>query len=107
MKKLIRQTTAPSSVQYTDENKSHVLYFAKNKSPDKRKSPKPDKNTTDNSNSQTFDIPVKWEMRTVLSVPAKNLKEAFKIVNSHEYDLPEGEYIHDSFEIDYDRLEEQ
>ena len=54
----------------------------------------------------TFQIPVIWKMRTVMTVNARSLKEAVKIVNSHEYQLPEGEYVEDSYEIDYDRLEE-
>lgn len=57
------------------------------------------------SDSFTFQIPVIWKVRTVLSVPAHSMKEAIQIVNSHEYELPEGEYVKDSFEIDYDRLE--
>ena len=53
-----------------------------------------------------YKIPVIWKMRSVMSVPARSLKEAVRIVNSHEYDLPDGEYVEDSYEIDYDRLEE-
>ena len=53
-----------------------------------------------------FQIPVRWKMRAVMTVNARSLKEAVKIVNSHEYQLPEGEYVEDSYEIDYDRLEE-
>ena len=54
----------------------------------------------------TFQIPVIWKMRTVMNIEARSLKEAVKIVNSHEYELPDGEYVEDSYEIDYDRLEE-
>lgn len=54
----------------------------------------------------TFKVPVKWKMRTIMKIPARSLKEAIQIVNSQEHDLPEGEYIDDSFEIDYDRLED-
>ena len=53
-----------------------------------------------------FQIPVIWKMRAVMTVNARSLKEAVKIVNSHEYQLPEGEYVEDSYGIDYDRLEE-
>lgn len=53
-----------------------------------------------------FQIPVIWKMRAVMTVNARSLKEAVKIVSSHEYQLPEGEYVEDSYEIDYDRLEE-
>jgi poly-beta-hydroxyalkanoate depolymerase len=57
------------------------------------------------SGNQDFGIPIKWEMQAVLNVTAKNLKQAVQTVNRHEYELPEGEYVADSFEIDYDRLE--
>ena len=57
------------------------------------------------SDSFTFQSPVIWKVRTVLSVPAHSMREAIQIVNSHEYELPEGEYVKDSFKIDYDRLE--
>ena len=60
----------------------------------------------DNEICTTFQIPVIWKMRTIMSVNAHSLKEAIKVVNSHEYQLPEGEYVEDSYEIDYDRLEE-
>ena len=57
------------------------------------------------SEQPTFNIPVKWQMQTVMNVTADSLKEAVKYVNKHEYDLPSGEYVDDTFEIDYDRLE--
>jgi len=53
-----------------------------------------------------FEIPVKWEMQDVLTIQANNLKEAFDFVNTLEYDLPIGEYVEGTYEIDYDRLEE-
>lgn len=53
-----------------------------------------------------YNIPVIWQMRDVLSVPARSLREAVRIVNSQEYDLPQGEYVEDSYKIDYDRLED-
>ena len=53
-----------------------------------------------------FKIPVIWKMRAVIPVNARSLKEAVKIVNSCEYELPKGEYVEKSYEIDYDRLEE-
>jgi len=52
-----------------------------------------------------FDIPVTWQMRDVMSIPANSLKEAVRIVNEQEYDLPVGRYVEDSYEIDYERLE--
>lgn len=58
------------------------------------------------SEAGIYKIPVVWKMRAVMSVPACSLKEAVRIVNSHEYDLPAGEYVEDSYKIDYDRLEE-
>lgn len=56
--------------------------------------------------ANTFNIPVKWEMRAILPVPARSLKEAVKIINNKDYKRPEGEYVDDTYEIDYDRLEE-
>ena len=52
-----------------------------------------------------YRIPVTWQMRAIIPVSASSLK-AFQLVNTLEYDLPEGEYVEDTYEIDYDRLEE-
>lgn len=60
---------------------------------------------TATSNSFEFRIPVTWQVKAVLKVTSRSLQEAIQYVNSHEYELPEGEYVNDSFEIDYDRLE--
>lgn len=57
------------------------------------------------SDSFEFRIPVTWQVKAVLKVTSRSLQEAIQYVNSHEYELPEGEYVNDSFEIDYDRLE--
>ena len=54
----------------------------------------------------TFQIPVTWQMKTVLSVDAYSLEEAIQIINNHEYELAKGELVTDSFEIDYDRLDD-
>ena len=54
-----------------------------------------------------YRIPVTWQMRAIIPVSASSLKEAFQLVNTLEYDLPEGEYVEDTYEIDYDRLEEE
>ena len=53
-----------------------------------------------------YGIPVRWQMQTILNVNAMSLEKAIKIVNTCEYDLPEGEYVEGSYEIDYERLEE-
>ena len=53
-----------------------------------------------------FKIPVKWEERTVMNIEARSLKEAIQYVNRKEFEMPDGEYVDDSFEIDYDRLED-
>lgn len=53
-----------------------------------------------------YKIPVTWRMRAVIPVSACSLKEAFQLINTLEYDLPEGEYVEDTYEIDYERLEE-
>lgn len=53
-----------------------------------------------------YRISVTWQMRAIIPVSASSLKEAFQLVNTLEYDLPEGEYVEDTYEIDYDRLEE-
>ena len=52
-----------------------------------------------------YEIPVKWEMESVMSIRAISLEEAIQYVNRKEYQLPEGELVADSYEIDYDRLE--
>lgn len=68
---------------------------------------KPNAQVTASSNGTViFEIPVKWEMRTVMKVPALSLQQAVRVVNAQEYDLPEGSYVDGSYEIDFDRLEE-
>jgi len=52
-----------------------------------------------------FRIPVKWEMQVIMDVYADSLKQAVQIINRKDYDLPNGEIVNDTFEIDYDRLE--
>jgi len=53
----------------------------------------------------TFEIPVTWKMRDVFTISANSLKEAVQIINRQEYELPPGQYVPDSFEIDYKRLD--
>lgn len=60
---------------------------------------------TENQEKPIFDIPVIWQMSTVMHVPATSLKAAVQIVNRQEFDLPDGKLVADSFEIDYDELE--
>ena len=52
---------------------------------------------------KTFKIPVVWQMWGIISVEAKNLKEAKEKVYSMS--LPRGEYIDDSFEIDEEGIQ--
>ncbi len=54
----------------------------------------------------TFSIPVKWKMQAMMDVTARSLKEAVDILNRQEYELPPGELVPDSYEIDFDRLEQ-
>jgi len=61
--------------------------------------------TITTAKASTFTIPVRWEMTTVMQVEADSLKKAIQKVNQHGYELPDGSYVNDSFEIDYDRLE--
>ncbi|MFR9183170.1 MAG: hypothetical protein ACLVMF_05765 [Christensenellales bacterium] len=42
----------------------------------------------------------------MMNIEARSLKEAIQYVNRKEFELPDGEYVDDSFEIDYDRLED-
>ena len=51
-------------------------------------------------------LKTKFTRIAIIPVSASSLKEAFQLVNTLEYDLPEGEYVEDTYEIDYDRLEE-
>ena len=62
-------------------------------------------NINASSEKNIFEIPVRWQMRTILRVSADSLKTAIQRVNRQEYDLPDGNYVDDTFEIDYDRLE--
>ena len=55
--------------------------------------------------ASTFTIPVRWQMTTVMQVEADSLKDAVQKVNQHGYELPDGAYVNDSFEIDYKKLE--
>ena len=63
------------------------------------------KPVTASSEVSTYDIPVKWEMRVVLQIQAYNLKDAIQRANKKEFSLTEGEYVDDSYEIDFDRME--
>lgn len=51
-----------------------------------------------------FKIPVTWEVFGEMEIEAENLEEAYDI--ARESPLPEdGEYISESFQIDYDYAE--
>ena len=53
---------------------------------------------------KTFKIPVSWEMYGYVNVEAESLDEAIKIVEN-DSNLPDGEYIGGSFEVDEYALE--
>ena len=50
---------------------------------------------------RSFKIPVVWEMCGMVTVEAKNLKEAIEIVKNDNDDipLPEGNYVDGSFQL--------
>lgn len=52
-----------------------------------------------------YSIPVTWRMGADILVNAVSLEEAINL--ALEVDLPEGEYLSDSFEIDYDEITNQ
>ena len=51
-----------------------------------------------------YKIPVVWEMWGVVRVKASSLDEAKKLALSHEYGLPDGDYVDDSEQVDENAL---
>lgn len=51
-------------------------------------------------------IPVAWSMYGRIEVEANSVEEAFEEADAHlnDYPLPEGFYLEDSFELDYDGI---
>ena len=51
---------------------------------------------------KTYKIPCTWQMYGFYHIEAENIKEALQI--AEDSNLPEGEYIEGSFEIDLDMI---
>ncbi len=54
---------------------------------------------------KTFRIPLVWQEYGHVSVEAETLDEAIEYALGPECPLPEGSYIDESVEVDYDALE--
>lgn len=59
---------------------------------------------TTNLETDIYKIPVIWKTKTIMSVPAKSLTEAFHIIINEIYNFPEGEFVEGSYQIDYNQL---
>jgi hypothetical protein len=55
---------------------------------------------------KTYRIPLVWEMYGHLFVEAESLEEAIEHALGPDSPLPEGEYLSDSVQVDYDALKE-
>ena len=62
------------------------------------------KSISASSNMTIYEIPTKWEMQSLVPVPARSLEEAIDIITRRDCPVPKGEYVESTFEIDYDRL---
>ncbi len=54
---------------------------------------------------KTYKIPVQWVMTGEIEVQANSLKEAIEA--AYDADLPQGEYLDDSFMVEEDNLEDE
>jgi ATP sulfurylase len=51
---------------------------------------------------KTFYIPIVWQMGETLTIEADSIEEAISLAKVE--DLPDGIYIDDSFQIDWDEI---
>lgn len=56
------------------------------------------------STRKLYSIPVTWKMYADILVRATSLEEAVDL--ALELDLPTGEYLSDSYEVDYEAIEQ-
>lgn len=56
---------------------------------------------------KTFLIPVCWEAYGMVRVEAESIEDAVRYVNGHECLMPEGYYVEDSLNVDYEMIEEE
>ena len=50
-------------------------------------------------NMKTWKIPVTWEMCGIVEVEANTLEEAMELALDNDVELPEGDYVDDSFDL--------
>lgn len=55
-------------------------------------------------NKKTYNIPVVWQMMGYVTVEAESFDAA--VDTARESELPEGSYIENSFEVDYEGITE-
>jgi hypothetical protein len=55
---------------------------------------------------KTYRIPLVWQVYGHINVDAESLKEAIEYALGPECPLPDGEYVDESIEVDYDALDE-
>jgi hypothetical protein len=55
---------------------------------------------------KTYRIPLVWRVYGHINVDAESLKEAIEYALGPECPLPDGEYVDESIEVDYDALDE-
>jgi hypothetical protein len=55
---------------------------------------------------QQFIIPLTWEMYGKIRVDAETLEDAIEYVLGPECPLPEGGYVDESVQVDYDLMKE-
>jgi hypothetical protein len=55
---------------------------------------------------KTYKLPVLWQMYGYVEVTAESLEDAIDIAEN-ESNLPEGDYIEASFEVDYGAIDEE
>lgn len=58
------------------------------------------------SRMRTYRIPLVWQVYGHINVDAESLKEAIEYALGPECPLPDGEYVDESIEVDYDALDE-
>lgn len=56
---------------------------------------------------KAFLIPLYWEMYGRVEVQSESLEDAIKYVMGPKCSLPEGSYVDDSLNVDYEMIEEE
>lgn len=53
-----------------------------------------------------FEIPCSWQMYGTMEIEADTLKEAIQKANDDSSPLPDGDFVTDSFQVDWESIEE-